>query len=1188
MDEPFKSLLETKDLWIPALTALLARFSATKTGHSIERTIKDRLKWLKAPESEKAFVQAFEEGVEKYSATRGHLPEARAAARILSESIRDDASPLNLPSLLEQIKTGKTDPSVLLKLASTRAIELEDALAPADKIAAELRTLVEQFLHTAFLGNPHFTQQIGFSELISLLKDLREELATPQPDLERLRREYLAKVAEKHDVIPMQGISPKVQNRTIGMRMEDIFIPLELIQDRPPQPIEDLTDYLSFQRASLKEALASVSLSDVAAFSGLASEVKLRASRRTIFLNALKHLNPNSLETSLTRETLKAMIESTPKIAKSSKIESLLASSRIVVKGDPGSGKSTLTRYIAWALAKGRTAVLGSGALGRLPLLLRAIEFGEALEQNKVGSLEEYLLAEAGRFAPLIKQTLISGTGLILIDGLDEVGKPALRTRVKERTDDFIADPVFAANQILVTTRIVGYERTGLTGRFQHFTITDLTNDQIQSFVLNWYSAIERETPGSIDANNESLQLSAAIRANESILKMARNPLLLTIIALIKWQGRTLPEQRVLLYDAAAQTLIKSWPLTQRRVEFDELFIREWLAPVALHILADRTGDLIDEYSLMTELSQVMQQLRSMTEIQAKCATRELLDNISEHSGFLLPRDTDKDGNNLYGFLHQTFAEYLAAYYLVGRWEDEDLDLSRYAHDPYWREVFLLMAGHLGTQRRAKAGKFIEAVRTLNSSQYEQLVHRDLLLACQILTDGTPAGPASVIECLLLDVLKLWKQTELPSLKKDIENTFIKLRETEYAEVLARLAASCELQPAQTIALSKSLGARLLASQLIPLLSEAEPQVSIEAAETLLEVNQEISTNTALRLATNKNDFVRVASVNLLLEARDARVVPFLLELLKGGQQSAWKILSVSKPPKGPIIPAAVATLLAAEDYDCRARAAILLANWHDLQGVRALIDIIDSDPKTVPWTFFDADLESFDTESLHQLLRSTNSWIQLFVGIELAERKDPRGVEALLQSDRADQDAASLAASSSLARSKMPEAIAALRERLNSANPKKRLYAAKALSSTGDEAGVEVLSSYLSSDDPDVRIIALEGLMGRRKLDLPSHIDWILASNYIHAQLKAIGLLGTTTSRAALTTLRAAQILGSRNEPEAVLAMKNHIPEFTKGLDELKPVTAPAIHALALADSAYEFVKRHLGPNGELRSFSA
>ena len=103
MDPAFKLLLDTKVLWLPALTGLLARLSATRPGLAIERTLKEKLKWLKDPQSEKAFFEAFENGVEKYSRKQGRSATARSAARILTHCVKDDASRVDLADVLEQI-----------------------------------------------------------------------------------------------------------------------------------------------------------------------------------------------------------------------------------------------------------------------------------------------------------------------------------------------------------------------------------------------------------------------------------------------------------------------------------------------------------------------------------------------------------------------------------------------------------------------------------------------------------------------------------------------------------------------------------------------------------------------------------------------------------------------------------------------------------------------------------------------------------------------------------------------------------------------------------------------------------------------------------------------------------------------------------------------------------------------------
>ena len=834
-------------------------------------------------------------------------------------------------------------------------------------------------------------------------------------------------------------------------------------------------------------------------------------------------------------------------------IETLMRFPSIVVRGDPGGGKSTLTRYITWAAATGRTKLVGEEAAARLPLCIRAIEFGEALENGRVDSLDEYLADESGRFAPLVKHALATGQALVLIDGLDEVGNPALRARVKERVDDFIADPAFAGNQIVITTRIVGYERSGLTGRFSHFTLAELNDEQIADFVNSWYGAIHDEMPAAIDVQMERQQLLEAIMGNESIHHMARNPLLLTIIALIKWQGRALPEQRVLLYDAAAQTLIRSWPLTQRRVELDELFIREWLAPVALRVFADGTSDLIDEYSLMEELVASMRRLKSMTKIGARQASQELLEDVSLHSGILLPRGTDEDGRNLYGFLHQTFAEYLTAYHLAGRWEDGELNLIEYAHDPYWREVLLLMAGHLGTQRRAKAGRFIEAIRNLHSSPYEDVIHRDLLLAGRILGDGVPAGPGDLIESLLRESFQLWQETPIHALRVDIADVFGDLRTTEYAAVLARLARGSELNASQTLTLARQLGPDHFVDALVELLSAEDPEVRVDAARLLAERDDPRGVEILAELLDTKDLRVRVNAARLLVERDDHRGVEALAELLDHedpfarvesitllvarGDPRALKTMAKiigSTPgifhdflvgmllpePPDPLRLGTLAGLLGTEEPRVRLGVARVLAERDDARGADALVALLDTEDLGVRVDAARLLVERDDyrgVDALAELLEAEDPKTRIDAARLLAERDDPRGVEVLvellgIEDPRVRYQAARLLAERDDARG--ADALVAL---LDTEDLGVRVDAARLLVERDDYRGVDALAELLEAEDPKTRIDAARLLAER---DDPRGVEAL------------VELLSTEDPR---VRYEAARLLAKRDDPRGV-----------------------------------------------------
>jgi HEAT repeat protein len=800
----------------------------------------------------------------------------------------------------------------------------------------------------------------------------------------------------------------------------------------------------------------------------------------------------------------------------SADIKTLMRFPQIVVRGDPGSGKSTLTRYITWATATDQRELIGEEPAARLPLCIRAIEFGEALENGRVDSLDEYLIDESGRFAPLVKHALATGNALVLVDGLDEVGKPALRARVKERVDDLIADPAFADNQIVVTTRIVGYERSGLTGRFPHFTLAELNDEQIADFVENWYGAIHDEMPAAIDVETEHQQLLKAIMGNDSIHRMSRNPLLLTIIALIKWQGRALPEQRVLLYDAAAQTLIRSWPLTQRRVELDELFIREWLAPVALHIFADGTSDLIDEYSLMEEVVASMRRLKSMTEIEARQASQELLEDVSLHSGIILPRGTDPDGRNLYGFLHQTFAEYLTAYHLAGRWEDGELSLIEYVHDPYWREVLLLMAGHLGTQRRAKAGRFIEAISNLRSSPYEDVIHRDLLLAGRILGDGVPAGPGDLIESLLRELLKLWQETPIHLLRADVEDVFGDLRGTEYAAVLARLARDSELNEFQTLALARQLGPDHFLDTLIELLDAKEARVRLEATRLLADREEPRAVDTLVELLDAEDPRIRFEAARLLTELDDPRGVDAQIELFisEDPRVSSKVLLLLSSQPvsRGYLETSAVLSeLLTAKDRRIRAASARLLARPDDPQGLNALVELLDAEETKAR---FEAarllarrdDPRAIDT--LMELLDAEEARVRLEAARLLARRDDPRAIDTLMELLDAEEARVRLEAARLLAERDDPRAIDTLVELLHAEDSKLRLKATRLLAERDDPRAIDTLIELLHAEDPKLRLEAAQLLAKRDDLRAIDTLVELLDAEETRVRFEAARLL--------------------------------------------------------------------------------
>jgi len=105
-----------------------------------------------------------------------------------------------------------------------------------------------------------------------------------------------------------------------------------------------------------------------------------------------------------------------------------------------------------------------------------------------------------------------------------------------------------------------------------------------------------------------------------------------------------------------------------------------------------------------------------------------------------------------------TFQEYLTARALADRKDVVEYSLMRLP-DSWWREVILLVAGHLRTKGKQRVSKFIQAIIDSNSkTEFEP--HHHLLVAAECLFD---IGPAGVDQDLLEPARKLLqKQADAP------------------------------------------------------------------------------------------------------------------------------------------------------------------------------------------------------------------------------------------------------------------------------------------------------------------------------------------------------------------------------------------------------------------------------------------
>ncbi len=379
----------------------------------------------------------------------------------------------------------------------------------------------------------------------------------------------------------------------------------------------------------------------------------------------------------------------------------------LILLGDPGAGKTTFLKYLTLQLALGRGEALGLDS--RLPVLLPLSAYANALADRDVPL--DYFIATYYRdrgvdlpIGPMLEEALDKGGALLMLDGLDEVKELAQRHLVIQRVEEFFTFQRQRGNKFVLTSRIVGYREVRATAEgLIEATLVDFVDEDIVQFVDQWTAALERAARGATpmaaqQAAQEREELLHAIHHNPGVRRLAANPLLLTILALMKRQGVMLPERRVELYQKYVETLLKHWNLARGldrppTRDLDMVETMRLLAPLALwmHDTSPGVGRVKRE-----ELRRRLEQLCASRGLpEPELAAWRFLEDVREYAGLLLER-----GPGEYGFIHLTFQEYLAAVAIALRGQRDvgpvSQVLAAHVGDDNWHEVTRLAIGYIG------------------------------------------------------------------------------------------------------------------------------------------------------------------------------------------------------------------------------------------------------------------------------------------------------------------------------------------------------------------------------------------------------------------------------------------------------------------------------------------------------------
>jgi len=527
---------------------------------------------------------------------------------------------------------------------------------------------------------------------------------------------------------------------------------------------------------------------------------------------------------------------------------------RLVVIGEPGTGKTTLLRWLAVVFSLGPY-----GAFARLgtwerviPLPVSVGRLAEIRERHGGGlsveqALAKYYLERNVRAADTrdaeadlrgwLERRLDAGECLLLLDGLDEVGSN--RLSVVQWIQSFVS--ARAGNRVLLTSRPAAYVPFAV-GEYAEVTLEPFDDRQVERYLRGFRRALgvwETGVDDPVRAEGVAQELLSTLRTLPRLQALARNPFLLSALALIHRAEGELPRHRVHVYEIFSRALCETWGKARRivagsagpQVRYEEEAI-PILGRLALRMHEEWPRGRAPAAFVRSVLAEALQEEEGLDPQAAESAARKFLETVGDELQILRERSAGE-----WGFFHLTFQEFFAAagLHAMERFEEKALE---HLFDPRWEEVIRLGVGYLAlVQKRPVQARKIVA-RVLEVGQTDPppvpkwlvtVLRKQVPLAALLAAEAGDTIPAPEQERIAGEFVNWWR-----AMPDEISQRFVaELALTDWREVVAKALlqeiGAERLPSKREVNLLQRLRATAGLAAVLRVIREGEPEAALEA-----------------------------------------------------------------------------------------------------------------------------------------------------------------------------------------------------------------------------------------------------------------------------------------------------------------------------------------------------------------------